>query len=420
MVKAGAGCPPTIAVMASTICRSSRKAWKILGQLALAGAMLCVAAARADEQPGVVKLGAILSLSGPVGHLGDVQLKTLQLYVERINAKGGVLTRKLILRHYDDGGDPRTAAEMAQRFTERDHDKPDHCDFVIGGTTTETSMAIATVLERAGVPFIALGSGSRIIDPPRRWIFKSPPTERLVLRVLLADMKKRGYLHVGLLAEDSEFGKELAKELRDLTGRNSLGRRTYGVSLDLDQDYAPNDADIAQKVERLKGAAGLDAVAVFGLGPSPAVVTSKIRESGIALPIYHANGLATELFIGLAGKHAEGVRAAGPRIAVADLLPDTDPQKPVIKAYVAAYRERYGQPTDAFGGYAYDALMLAIEAIERVDTLAFEQVRRSLQLTRHYVGVSGIYEDSPGDRFSLGPDTLRMLEVRDGAWKLAD
>ena len=394
--------------------------WKVLCYTVLAGAMLCAAAARADEQPGVVKLGAILSLSGPAAAVGDAQLKTLQLYVERINAKGGILTRKLIFRHYDDGGDPHNAAELAHRFTERDHDKPDHADFVIGGTTTETSLAISPVLENAGVPFLSLGSGSRIIDPPHRWVFKTPPAERIAVRVLLTDMKKRGYARIALLTEDSEFGKECAQELRDLTGRNSLGRRTYGVSLALDQNYAPNESDIAHKVAQLKNTAGLQAIAVFGPGQSPALLTRKIRENGIALPLYHACGVATGEFIRLAGKDAEGVRLAGSRMAVVDLLPDADPQKPVIKAYAGAYRERYGEPPSAFGGYAYDALMLAIEAIERVGTLNFEQIRRGLQLTRHHVGVSGIYEESPGDIFSLGPDTLLMLEVRDGAWRMAD
>lgn len=383
-------------------------------------AAICAVAAHADEQPGVVKFGAILSVSGPAAQLGDAQLKTLQLYTERINAKGGVLTRKLILRHYDDGGDPRTAAELARRLTERDHDKPDHADFVIGGSTTETSMAIAPVLEKAGIPFLSLGSGSRIIYPPRKWVFKTPPSERAAVRVLLADMKKRGYTRIALLAEDGEFGKECAKELRDQTGRNSLGRKSFGVGLELDQNYAPNDGDIAQKVARVQGAAGLQAIAVFGLGQSPAVVTRKIRESGITLPLYHSHGVADKEFIRLAGRDAEGARLPGPRMAVADLLPDADAQKPVINAYVAAYRERYGEPPSAFGGYAHDALMLAIDAIERVDTLNFEEVQRSLGLTRHHVGVTGIYEDSPGDLFSLNPATLPMLEIRDGAFRLAD
>ncbi len=384
------------------------------------GAAICAVATRADEQPGVVKFGAILSLSGPAAHLGDTQLKTLQLYAERINAKGGVLTRKLILRHYDDGGDPRTAAELARRFTERDHDKPDHADFVIGGSATETSMAIAPVLEKAGIPFMSLGAGSRIVYPPRKWVFKTSPTERAAVRVLLADMKKRGYTRIALLAEDSEFGKEHAKELRDQTGRNSLGRKTFGVALELDQNYVPNDSDIAQKVVKVQSLAGLQAIAVFGLGQSPAAVTRKIRESGITLPLYHSHGVATDEFIKLAGKDADGVRLPGPRMAIADLLPDADPQKPVIKAYIAAYRERYGEPPSAFGGFAHDALMLAIEAIERVDTLNYEEVQRSIKLTRHHVGVTGIYEDSPGDVFSLHPASLLMLEIRGGTWRIAD
>ncbi len=392
---------------------------KTLCRAMLIGAALC-AAAHADEQAGVVKFGAILSLSGPAAHLGDAELKTLQLYAERINAKSGVLTRKLVLRHYDDGGDPRTAAELARRFTEHDHDKPDHADFVIGGSTTETSLAIAPVLEKAGIPFLSLGAGSRIVYPPRKWVFKTPPTERVAARVLLADMKKRGYTRVALLAEDSEFGREQAKELRDQTGRNSLGRKTFGVGLEFDQNYAPNDNDIAQNVAKLKGVAGLHAIAVFGLVASAAAVTRKIRESGITLPLYQSHGVADDEFIRLAGKDAEGVRLPGPRMVVGDLLPDADPQKPVIKAYIAAYRERYGAPPSAFGGYAYDALMLAIEAIERIGSLNFEEVQRSLGLTRHHVGVTGIYEDSPGDQFSLNPATLIMLEIRDGAWRIAD
>ena len=393
---------------------------KTLCRAMLIGAALCVAPAHADEQPGVVKFGAVLSLSGPAARLGDAQLKTLQLYAERVNAKRGVLTRKLILRHYDDGGDPRTAAELARRATEHDHDQPDHADFVIGGTTTETSLAIMPVLQKAGIPFLSLGSGSRIVDPSHRSVFKTPPTERAAVRVLLADMKKRGYTRIALLAEDSEFGRECAKELRDQTGRNSLGRRTYGVSVEIDQNYASNENDIAQNVARVKNVADLHAIAVLGFGQSPAVVTRKIRESGITLPLYHSHGVADDEFIRLAGKDAEGVRLPGLRMAIADLLPDTDPQKPVIKAYIAAYRERYGEPPSAFGGYAYDALMLAIEAIERAGTLNFEEVGRSLHLTRHYVGVTGIYEDSPSDVFSLNPATLLMLEVRDGAWRIAE
>ena len=69
--------------------------WNTLCRSTLIVILLCGGVAHADEQPGVVKIGAILSLSGPAAPQGEAALNTLQLYVERINAKGGVLTRKL-------------------------------------------------------------------------------------------------------------------------------------------------------------------------------------------------------------------------------------------------------------------------------------------------------------------------------------
>jgi len=52
-----------------------------------------------------VKIGAVLSASGPASFLGDPEKKTLDIYVQDINAKGGVAGQKLQLVIYDDGGD---------------------------------------------------------------------------------------------------------------------------------------------------------------------------------------------------------------------------------------------------------------------------------------------------------------------------
>ncbi len=68
----------------------------------------CVAiGAQAQE---AIRIGAFLSVTGPAAFLGDPELKTLQMYVERINAEGGVLGRKLQLVSYDDAGDAEKAA----------------------------------------------------------------------------------------------------------------------------------------------------------------------------------------------------------------------------------------------------------------------------------------------------------------------
>ena len=74
----------------------------------LAGAVLALGSLTAMAAD-PIKVGSVLSVTGPAAFLGDPELKTLQLYVEDINKKGGVLGRQLQLVHYDDGSDANKA-----------------------------------------------------------------------------------------------------------------------------------------------------------------------------------------------------------------------------------------------------------------------------------------------------------------------
>jgi branched-chain amino acid transport system substrate-binding protein len=121
-----------------------------------------------------IKLGATLSATGVAAFLGDPELKTLQLYVEMINAKGGVLGRKLELINYDDSADPTKANANAKRLIEEDK-----VDFLIGGTTTGATMAIIPLAEKAEIPFISLAGAVVIVEPPKKWVFKTPHTDRM-------------------------------------------------------------------------------------------------------------------------------------------------------------------------------------------------------------------------------------------------
>ena len=83
-------------------------------------------------------IGAFLSVTGPAAFLGDPELKTMELYVERINAEGGVLGRKLQLVAYDDAGDAEKARTFAKRLLEQDK-----VDVIVGGSTTGATLEAA-------------------------------------------------------------------------------------------------------------------------------------------------------------------------------------------------------------------------------------------------------------------------------------
>ena len=110
------------------------------------GAALLAAPPASAQEP--IRIGSFLSVTGPAAFLGDPEQKTLEMVVERLNAEGGLLGRKLQLVAYDDGGDAEKARTFAKRLIEQDK-----VDVIIGGTNTGNTMAAVPLVEQAQLPF---------------------------------------------------------------------------------------------------------------------------------------------------------------------------------------------------------------------------------------------------------------------------
>ncbi len=375
-----------------------------LKQIAV-GATLALGALMAQAAD-PIKIGAVLSVTGPAAFLGDPELKTLQMYVEDLNKKGGVLGRQLELVHYDDGSD----ANKANGFTKRliDNDK---VDVIIGGTTTGATMSMVPLVTKAETPFISLAGAVVVIEPVKKWVFKTPHTDRMAAEKVFEDMKKRGLTKVALLSETSGFGQSGKKETEAVAAK-------YGITLVANETYGAKDTDMSPQLTKIKNTAGVQAVFVFGLGQGPAIVTKNYKQLGIALPLYQSHGVASDEFLKLAGPAAEGVRLPSPAQLIPEQLPANDPQKAVVSAYDLAYKTRYKSEVSTFGGYAYDALMLTVDAMKRANSTDKAKVRDALESTKGFVATSGTFNMSATDHMGLNLSAFRLLEVKDGKWSL--
>jgi branched-chain amino acid transport system substrate-binding protein len=354
-----------------------------------------------------IKIGSVLSVTGPAAFLGDPELKTMQQYVEDINKKGGVLGRPLELVHYDDGSDANKANGFTKRLIE-----DDKVDILVGGTTTGATMSAAPLVEKAGIPFISLAGAVVIVEPVKKFIFKTPHTDRMAAEKVFEDMKKRGINKVALLSETSGFGQSGKKETEGVAAK-------YGMTLVANETYGPKDTDMSPQLTKIKGTPGVQAVFIFGLGQGPAIATKNYKQLGISLPLYHAHGVASEEFIKLAGPAAEGVRLPAAALLVADKLDAKDPQKPVVTAYTKAFTEKWKTDVSTFGGHAYDGLMLAVDAIKRAGSTDKAKVRDAIEATKGYIGTGGIVNMSATDHMGLDLSAFRMLEVKNGDWTIA-
>lgn len=370
----------------------------------LAGALSLAIAGSGAAAAETIKIGSFLAVTGPAAFLGEPEKKTLELYVERINAEGGVLGRPLKLVVYDTGMNAKDAVTFTKRLIEQDQ-----VDAIIGGTTTGETMAVVNLVEEAEIPFISLAGASVVVEPVKKWVFKTPHTDRMAVGKVYEDMQKEGIGTIGLIGGSGGFDKSCLANAEELAPE-------YGLEIKATETYGAGDTDMTPQLTKIRNA-GVEAVLFCGFGAPSTIVTKNYAQLGIELPLYHNHGSCSKQFIDGAGAAAEGVRMPCAALLVADQLPDDDPQKPVAKAYAAAYTEATGEEISTFGGHAYDALMILVDAIERAGSTEPAAVRDAIEQTSGFVGVDGIFTMTPDDHMGLGLESFKMLAVEGGDWK---
>ena len=362
--------------------------------------------AASPEASAQVKIGAVLSVTGPASFLGDPEKKTLEMYVAEINEKGGINGQKLQLVIYDDGGDANNARTFATRLVEEDK-----VIAMIGGTTTGSTLAMIPVFEDAQLPFISLAGAVQIIQPVRKWVFKTPHTDTMACEKIFADIKRRNLSKVALISGSGGFEKSMEAECVKVAPK-------AGITIVHQESYGPRDTDMTPQLTNIKGKADVQAVINPGFGQGPAIVTRNYRQLDIKLPFYQSHGVASKQFIELAGAAAEGVRLPAAALLVAEKLPSSDPQRAVVVSYKQTYERKTNQPVSTFGGHAYDGLMILTEAAKRARGWDKAKVRDEIEKTKGFIGTAGLVNMSATDHMGLDRSAFRMLEIKNGDWTL--
>jgi branched-chain amino acid transport system substrate-binding protein len=353
-----------------------------------------------------IKIGTVLSITGPASFLGDPEAETLKMLVADINANGGVVGKNLELVVYDSAGDANTARTFATRLVEEDK-----IVAMVGGSTTGTTMAMIPIFEEAGIPFISLAGAVAIIDPVKKFVFKTPHTDKMACQKIFEDMNNLGIAKIGLISGAGGFDQSMRKECTNAAD-------SYGIAIVADESYGAKDSDMTPQLTKIKNTAGLQAILNPGFGQGPAIVTRNARQLGITVPLYQSHGVASKKFIELAGDAANGVRLPAAALLVADKLGDDDQQKAVVTSYKAMYEKTTGQPVSTFGGHAYDGMMILVEAIKRAGAADPAKIRDEIEATKGFMGTAGLVNMSAEDHLGLDLTAFRMLEIKGGDWSL--
>jgi len=369
--------------------------------LAAALAVLLAAPAGAEEP---IKIGALLSVTGPAAFLGAPEARTLEMLAEALNAKGGVAGRRVVLVVKDTGGSPEKAISFAKQLIDEEQ-----VFAIIGPATSGETLAVKAIADEAKTPLLSCAAAEAIVNPVARWVFKTAQKDSDAIVQVFQHMKRAGIARIGVLSSNTGFGK---------AGREAIAKLApaQGIQIVADEVYDKAATDLTAEVTKVK-AANMQAILNWSIEPAQSIVIKNARQLGMRIPIFQSHGFANIQYVRAAGAAAEGVVFPASRIVVAEALPAGHPQKAVLVAYKRAYEAKYGEDASAFGAYAHDAFTALVKAIADVGPDR-EKVRGALEGMKGFVGTTGVFSFSPTDHNGLGVDAFEMVTVKDGKFVL--
>jgi len=378
------------------------KGWVVLA--VLSAIVLSGGIARAAEPP--IKIGAILSVTGPASFLGAPEAKTLEMLVAETNKKGGVMGRQVQLIVKDSGASPEKAFSFAKQLIDEDK-----VFAIIGPSTSGETMKIKGVAEAGKTILLSCAAAEAIVNPVAKWVFKTPQKDSDAVIKIFQQMKKMKISKIGVLSGNDGFGNAGKGQIEKLAPE-------YGITIAANEVYDAKASDLTAEVTKIK-AANVQAIINWSVVPAQAIVIKNARQIGLKIPIFQSHGFGNIKYVEAAGAAAEGVMFPAGRLLVADVLPKNNPQRELLLNYKKNYMNFcMGEECSTFGGHAYDAYTILVKAIENAKSTDKEAVRTAIENLKGFVGTGGIFNFSPTDHNGLNVDAFEMLTVKKGKFAI--
>ena len=372
-----------------------------LGMCLLTALAVTPFAARAAES-GPIKIGAIFSVTGPASFLGAPEAKTVRMLVDKINAGGGVNGRLLELVLKDSAGSPEKAVSFAKQLIEEEQVLA-----IIGPSTSGETMQIKALCEENKMILISCAAAEVIVNPVAKYVFKTPQKDSQAVTWIFRAMKEKGISKIAVLSSNDGFGNAGKKQLEEMA-------KPAGIEVVANEVYDKQATDLTDILTKVKGTAGVQAVVNWSIVPAQSIVAKNMKQLGLTIPLFQSHGFGNRKYVEQAGVAAEGTLFPAGRLLVVDELRDDHPQKKVLASYKRDYEGMYKEDVSTFGGHAYDAVLIVVEALKRAGAPDRQKVRDEVENLKGLVGTAGIFNFSATDHTGLELDAFEMLTVKNG------
>ena len=350
---------------------------------------LCLVAGTAFAAD-TIRIGLMGPMTGGVAREGQEMKQVLSLLVDEVNAKGGVLGKKVEVITEDDGGDPKTAALAAQRLVTQD------VVVVIGTYMSSVTEATQNIYNEAKVIQIANGSTAvRLSEKGLKYFFRTSPRDDEQGKVITRTIEKMGVKKVALLHDNTTYAKGLCEEVKEPLAKKGVTTVFYDA-------LTPGERDYTAILTKMK-AAQPDIVFFGGYYAEGGLLLRQKQEMNWKVPFMMGDATSADL-VKIAGKEA----AAG-LIFTTPPLPK-DLTSDVAKNFLVAFTKKNGNPPNSiYPVLAGDGFGVAIAAIKATQSTDPQKLADYLHTSLKYSGLTGeISFNEKGDRVG---ETFRLYKI---------
>src|ERR671919_1152070 len=317
----------------------------------------------ADHRPGnEVLVGGAISQTGRYAEPAGRQVNSIKLWVDEVNARGGLLGHKIKLILLDDKSDTQTAIKLYEKLiTEY------KVDLLLAPYSSGITEAVANVNERHKMPFVAYGAASTPIwEKGRKYIFNIVDVAENYQKGAVHLAKQIGVKKAAVIGEDSLFPRQSAKGAKEWA-------KKLGIDIVVEENYPLKQTDFTALLQKIR-ASGAEAIFSNSYFADAAAQLRQLREQNINLKLFASTvGPGLPNFPEQLGNTAEYVLGYSQWEPLPQVL-----KHPGMKEFIEAYEKRYGEKPNYHAGTAYSALQVTEAALKKAGSFDNEKLREAL------------------------------------------
>jgi branched-chain amino acid transport system substrate-binding protein len=366
---------------------------------ALAGALSATPAAAQQ----VYKIGISAGLTGYAATVDRAWRDGVDVAVTTLNAKGGVMGRKLEVVTEDNRSEPQEAVTIYRKMI-----SSDAVNVFISGCVSAGNFAAAGLVARAQIPMVLCSILPQQPDHVK-WAFSTLPPAGMEVEKRLEYLKEKTQIKkVGLLHDPTPYAGLQKAAAEKLAG-------SYGLEIVGIEQYKQDDADLSVQISKMH-AAGARALLKIGIGGTTLTAAKNIKQLGLdMIMLTSLEDLA--VFRPVAEVLGDKFLFVASPSQVYDALPD-GALKAEIAKFLGPWKAKHGDRDPNWAARGWDGVMLTVKAIEQAKSFDGPKVRDALETISGFQGTTGVYNMSPAVHQGITVNPLVVATIVNGKVKV--